>query len=459
MISALTLLAACVVKTPAPLPPASPAPCGLIVTDDDIPSGSATAGALYVEEAAVGRALLTADVAAVARGFFDAGLGCVHVADSHDGAIDPGPLEALGVPLLTPTASEDWTWPFLGPMRAPYAAAALVGFHSNAGVEGFRPHTINDSIRGLHVGGRTAGEVTHLSLGLAGFGVPVMMVSGDMNATAEAVSLLPGVEAVTVRWLDGEGEPAFLDSQRAGAALRAAALRGASQPPALFEPAKPLSIRLETWSAERMADQGAAQAAAFAAFLEEERVNLERHPLGSQVYGSGLLEGGRVDGYGLEWEERSQVAAYVAIAFAAWSLHGQGAGWEKVGEGYRAYREGQYEEALAAYARALEQDPYDVATRCRLAAVHQALDQPDQAAPLLDYALQRLDEVADAPMKAWCLEARAEVALERGELEKTRGAALLLQELADSEGARARAAELLQAAGEPGQNKPRNAEE
>ncbi len=41
-----------------------PGPCALIVTDDDIPSGSATAGALYVGEDALGRRLLTADVQA-----------------------------------------------------------------------------------------------------------------------------------------------------------------------------------------------------------------------------------------------------------------------------------------------------------------------------------------------------------------------------------------------------------
>ena len=122
--------------------------CAVIVTDDDIPSGSATAGALYVAEAALGKKLLTADVVAVARGFRAAGVRCVEVVDSHDGAIDPAPLLAMGVPVLTPSnQNKDWTWPFFGPMHLKRRSmAALVGFHSPAGsLDGFRAHPINDS--------------------------------------------------------------------------------------------------------------------------------------------------------------------------------------------------------------------------------------------------------------------------------------------------------------------------
>src|SRR5258708_3350812 len=57
--------------------------CALIETDDDITSGSATAGALFVGEDELGRRLLTSDVLAVAEGFREAGFSCVVVADSH----------------------------------------------------------------------------------------------------------------------------------------------------------------------------------------------------------------------------------------------------------------------------------------------------------------------------------------------------------------------------------------
>ncbi len=410
-LAATLLLTACT-HTPAAVSPAPPPqPCALILTDDDIPSGSATAGALYVEDAELGRQLLTADVLAAARGFLRAGQSCVHVVDSHNGAIDPEPLAELGVSVLTPDNQQVWTWPFLGPMEADYAVAALMGFHSNAGAEGFRPHTINDAIRSLSIQGRELGEVAHLSLGLAGMGIPVGLVSGDMNATAEARALNPDVQAVTVRWLDEDGQPAFSSSEEASSALDAAAFAASELPAGKLELVPPLEIRLQTWSRERMEDLGRGLPEAYGAYLEAERPALEAHPLGSRVFASGLATGPvQVEGYGITWLEQDPLAAYHSIAFAAWSLRGDSSGWDAVSEGYRAYSQGLHDQALAAYQRALELDPYDVATRCRMGAAYQALGQLEQALASYEYALARLDEVREPPMKRWCQEGHAEVA-------------------------------------------------
>jgi len=135
-----------------------------------------------------------------------------------------------------------------------------------------------------------------------------------------------------------------------------------------------------------------------------------------------LQGGGRIEGRGLAWEEDDLLAGFGSIAFAAWFMRGTGSGWEKVGEGYRAFRKGRYEEAIAAYEEAIELDPYDVATRCRMAAVYQEMGDMEEAWVRFAWAFQRLDEVADGPMKQWCCEGLAEVAEALGEEETAREA-------------------------------------
>ena len=171
-------------------------------------------------------------------------------------AILGGMVMAASNGLLTPSRlKQDWTWPFLGPMHLkPRRLAALVGFHSPAGArDGFRAHTINDAVRGLRINGQPAGEVVHLMMGLAALKVPVVLVSGDHHATAEAARLVPGVQQVAVRWRDSQGQPRFLSSEEAGRRLQQAAQNAAR---AALEPAQfsqPLLLELELHSARAVA--------------------------------------------------------------------------------------------------------------------------------------------------------------------------------------------------------------
>ena len=396
-------------------------PCALIVTDDDITSGHASAGALYVGTDALGRRLLTADVVAVVQGFQDAGIRCVEVVDSHDGAIDARPIRAAGATLMTPSNTPAWTWPFIGPMKKRYEAAALVGFHSNAGQTGFRPHTINDSIRGLRFGGGAAGEVSHLALGLGAFGVPVVLVSGDFNAVDEGQRMLPGVQGVALRWLDEAGEPAFIEADAAATALREAAAAGVR---ADLEPWLPGRLRLElsTWSADLMGDVAPGLAAAW-------REELAEH-FGA-VDGAGLPRQDAFDavewsGRRVSWTVQDQVTAFVSVAHAATSMRGPGDSWEVVSRGYAAAEAGKYEEAVTAYEAALISNPYDVATYCRMGQALEDGGRIDEARDAFTYGFDRLDEVGDAPMKRWCSEGFGRLAWQAGDVAGARRAALQL---------------------------------
>lgn len=403
-------------------------PCGLIVTDDDITSGHVSAGALYVGTDALGRRLLTADVVAVAQGFLDAGIGCVDVVDSHDGAIDPRPLRAIGVPLMTPSNTTGWLWPFIGPMSRPYVAAALVGFHSNAGQRGFRPHTINDSIRGLRFGSGAVGEVSHLALGLGAFDVPVVLVSGDFGAAAEAERMLPGVQTVALRWFDEAGEPAFMVADEAAVALKRGVAQGVA---AGLEPWKPgsLTVELSTWSEELMRDRAPELAVAWRDAVAEElgiEPDYQAWPMPD------AFDGATISGRKLIWQPSDAVTAFVSIVFAASSLRGPSSNWDLVSRGYEAWQNEDYERAVTAYEEALVANPYDVATRCRMGQALEDGGRTSEALAAFAYGFGRLDEVGCAPMKIWCARGFGRLAAQAGDPAGARRAALQVLELPDS---------------------------
>ncbi len=428
---AATLASLSCAKVSAPLVPA-PEPCALIVTDDDIPSGHGEAGALYMGTDTLGRTLLTADVVAVALGFRDAGLACVEVVDSHDGAIDPGPLDDIGVPLLTPSNTEAWTWPFVGSMVRTYTVAALVGYHSNAGEPGFRPHTVNDSIRRLRIGGETVGEVAALALGLGAFGVPVVLVSGDHGATREALDVIPGVEGVTVRWFDESGDVAFLESEEAGQHLRAAAARGARAGVTPWKPDLPLDLELSTWSAELMGDRAGDLGETWRRRLGGDP---ESHPEAhdpSRLLAPGVFDAAMVLGHRLRWQVDEPLTGFVSIVHAAAHMRPASGAWEHVSTGYEAWKADRPQEAIAAYEEALRHDRYDVATRCRLGAALEDAGESDTALVAFRTALERLDEVGHPSMKVWCVDGAARLELAAGNLSSARRAALQLLALPDS---------------------------
>ena len=81
-----------------------------------------------------------------------------------------------------------------------FDAAMLVGYHAKAGaLRGVMSHTYAGSVFSLKFNGLEVGEIG-ADAALAGyFGVPVVLVSGDRVACAEAEGLLRGVKTVSVK--------------------------------------------------------------------------------------------------------------------------------------------------------------------------------------------------------------------------------------------------------------------
>ena len=83
-----------------------------------------------------------------------------------------------------------------------FAAAILIGYHSGTtNPEGVRAHTISSTrLADVRLNGQSVPEAV-LSAAIAGhFGVPVILMSGDDAAIAEAQAILPDMEAAVVKW-------------------------------------------------------------------------------------------------------------------------------------------------------------------------------------------------------------------------------------------------------------------
>lgn len=367
--------------------------CALIETDDDITSGSATAGALYIGEDEVGRRLLTSDVLAVAQGFHDAGYRCVIVADSHDTAVDRERLIAAGLRVVRPGDGTGWRWPFFGVSGPEIKASALVGFHTRAGAPGFRPHTVNDFIKRITIRGVESGEVGTAFLGHAAAGFPVVLVVGDEGATAEAKAFAPKAKAVAVRWHDEKGEVRFLSEAEAPEILRRAAREAAKDPATAAVSWKfPLPLSVEPRVA-RYATDGARSAAEV---IKQGQAEFAKEA-------GALAFTPTIDGGAIRWEADNAAAAYLSLVAVASSLkppHHDEA-WPFVSQGFAAWGAKRWDEALAAYRKALEIEPTDSATHCRIGRVH--LDRGAVADALAEYAegLKAFDELDDG-MRAVC---------------------------------------------------------
>lgn len=367
--------------------------CALIETDDDIPSGSATAGALFIGEDELGQRLLTSDVLSVAQGFRDAGYECIVVADSHERALDHKRLTEAGLRVITPSKDKDWRWPFFGVAGPQFKIAALVGFHARAGAPGFRQHTVNDYIKRITIDGVEAGEIGMATLGLQAVGMLPVLVVGDEGAAAEARVFAPDARGVAVRWHDETGAVRFLSEAEAPAVLRSAAKEAATKPAPARAWRYPLPLVVEAKRAG-MADGAAAAAVA--------RMKEARAELGSDAGDTSIAP--VAQGKSVTWTAADGRAAYLSLVAVASSIRppNRDEAWEWIGRGFDACRAGRHEEAVTAYRKALALDPADSETRCRIGNVYLATGSMADAVSEFSDGVQHIDEI-DGPMRVVCL--------------------------------------------------------
>ncbi len=189
--------------------------------------------------------LLMADLNAAIDGALTGGATHVTVLDSHGGGNN------FITELLDKRAEQDarpnkkW-W---GILDDSYQGTFFIGAHPMAGTQnGFLDHTqSSQSWHDYSVNGRKMGELAQWAIVAGNWSVPMLMVSGDEAACAEARNFFNPVETAVVKRAQGRNRADLVEVPEAHARIREAARRavaliGKARP---LTPSKPMEIVLE----------------------------------------------------------------------------------------------------------------------------------------------------------------------------------------------------------------------
>lgn len=146
------------------------------------------------------REFMTNEVLAAIRGARAAGVTEILISDSH------GNGENLLIERLPADVMVVRSWPrplmMMEGIDSTFDAAILIGYHAGTTyMEGVRAHTMSSArLADVRLNGLSVPEAG-VSAGIAGhFGVPVVMISGDDAAVAEAQGIIGDIEGAVVKW-------------------------------------------------------------------------------------------------------------------------------------------------------------------------------------------------------------------------------------------------------------------
>ncbi|WP_411133674.1 M55 family metallopeptidase [Streptomyces sp. C10] len=163
---------------------------GLIDADDVQPGG---------RDYERGRGLMAEDVNAAVRGALAAGATEVLVNDAH------GPMRNLLPEALHPAArllrGKPKQMGMLEGLTAEHDAMICVGYHSRAGTHGVLSHSfMGHEIEDMCLDGRPVGEIGLAQATAAALGVPLVTLTGDDTACAEATAWDDVIVTVPVKY-------------------------------------------------------------------------------------------------------------------------------------------------------------------------------------------------------------------------------------------------------------------
>src|ERR1700691_3461961 len=145
-----------------------------------------------------GRVMMTEDVNAAVRGALAGGAAQVTVNDAH------GPMRDLLPALLHPAAALIRGRPkpmgMLEGLGGGFDATVCIGYHARAGTLGVLSHSfMGHEIEDMWLDDRPAGEIGLTHATAAALGVPIVLLTGDDTACAEAAGWDPAVATVPVK--------------------------------------------------------------------------------------------------------------------------------------------------------------------------------------------------------------------------------------------------------------------
>jgi D-amino peptidase len=207
------------------------------------------------------RKVMTGDVNAAVHGAYDGGAETVVVSDGHGSArnilveeLDPRARLNSGSP--SPLA-------MVQGVGISVDAAMFIGYHARMGTQNaILDHTWSSScVASVWLNDRVVGEIGLNAAVCGHFGVPVVMISGDQTACAEAVDLLGTIETAVVKQATGRMAAECLPPEVAQQEIYQAALRAVSrlregQSPEALHVEPPITMAVELTTSD-MADRAA----------------------------------------------------------------------------------------------------------------------------------------------------------------------------------------------------------
>ena len=146
---------------------------------------------------------MTNDVNAAIRGAFEGGANEVLVSDGH------GSGRNILIEELDPRAHLNSGTPspfsMVQGIDSGVTAVMYIGYHARIGTQNaILEHTWSDErVANLWINGDLFGEIGLNAAVCGHFDVPVIMISGDQSACAEAAGLLKGIEPAVVKYASG----------------------------------------------------------------------------------------------------------------------------------------------------------------------------------------------------------------------------------------------------------------
>jgi D-amino peptidase len=204
------------------------------------------------------RKIMTASVSAAVRGAFDGGASEVLIADGHAGQrnilieeLDSRAHLVIGA---------NFPYAMVKGIDTGVDAVMYIGYHARAGtLNAALCHTWSGSIANVWLNGTLVGEIG-LNASVCGhFGAPVILISGDQSACAEATELLGPIETVIVKRAFSHAGAECLPLAEAYLMITAATLRAvtrlkAGDAPKPYRPTCPITLTVELNGVEK-ADQ------------------------------------------------------------------------------------------------------------------------------------------------------------------------------------------------------------
>jgi len=195
-----------------------------------------------------GRGMMTEDVNAAIRGAFAAGATAVLVNDAH------GPMRNLLPDLLDPRAllikGRPKPMGMIEGLDSSYDAVLCVGFHARAGVLGVLSHSfMGHEIEDIWLDDQVTGEIGLFEATASAYGVPVVLLTGDDTACAEAVAWNSSIRTVPVKYAKDRFAAQLVPVAEARSAIEAGAREALrSLPSAVGAGSRTLSVRWQSAS-------------------------------------------------------------------------------------------------------------------------------------------------------------------------------------------------------------------